>query len=39
MNLPALADAFVTDTDEKPQRLGDLWENRPVVLVFLRHFG
>lgn len=22
-----------------PQRLGDLWEERPIVLVFIRHFG
>ena len=21
------------------QRLGDFWEERPVVLVFIRHFG
>jgi hypothetical protein len=21
------------------QRLGDLWKERPVVLVFIRHFG
>mgnify|MGYP001819567470 CR=1 FL=1 len=23
----------------KPVRLGDLWQDRPAVLVFLRHFG
>jgi hypothetical protein len=23
----------------KPTRLGDLWQDRPAVLVFLRHFG
>lgn len=23
----------------RPQRLGELWADRPVVLVFLRHFG
>jgi hypothetical protein len=23
----------------EPVRLGSLWEQRPVVLVFIRHFG
>jgi len=27
------------DPDGAVHRLGDLWEIRPVVLVFLRHFG
>jgi hypothetical protein len=27
------------DADGAVHRLGDLWETRPVVLVFLRHFG
>lgn len=22
-----------------PRRLGDFWKERPVVLVFIRHFG
>jgi hypothetical protein len=22
-----------------PRRLGELWQHRPVVLVFIRHFG
>jgi len=27
------------DWEEKAVRLGSLWEERPVVLVFIRHFG
>jgi hypothetical protein len=27
------------DPEGAVHRLGDLWETRPVVLVFLRHFG
>ena len=27
------------DADGVPHRLGDLWVDRPVILVFLRHFG
>jgi hypothetical protein len=27
------------DQDGAVNRLGDLWKARPVVLVFLRHFG
>ena len=22
-----------------PQRLGEFWKERPIVLVFIRHFG
>lgn len=22
-----------------PQRLGEFWNERPIVLVFIRHFG
>lgn len=29
----------VLDPEGRPQRLGDLWRNQPVVLVFIRHFG
>lgn len=34
-----LAAIELTDADGKPQRLGSLWTARPVVLVFIRHFG
>lgn len=32
-------DATVVDRDGKPVALSSLWEHRPLVLVFLRHFG
>jgi hypothetical protein len=27
------------DATGTPRRLGDFWAERPVILVFLRHFG
>jgi hypothetical protein len=27
------------DATSEPRRLGDFWAERPVILVFLRHFG
>jgi hypothetical protein len=35
----ALADIELPDHDGKPVRLGDLWRDRPVALVWLRHYG
>jgi hypothetical protein len=35
----ALADIVLQDADGTDQRLGDLWGERPVVLVWLRHYG
>ena len=34
-----LADITLPDHDGEPVRLGDLWADRPVVLVWLRHYG
>ena len=34
-----LEDVVLNDCDGHPVRLGDLWSERPAVLVFLRHFG
>ena len=34
-----LAPIELADWQGKPVRLGSLWEERPVVLVFIRHFG
>ena len=34
-----LAEVEVLDTDGQPLRLGGLWQERPVLLVFIRHFG
>jgi hypothetical protein len=34
-----LADVVLEDADGVEHRLGDLWAERPAVLVFLRHYG
>jgi hypothetical protein len=34
-----LRDQELLDTDGRTVRLGKLWEDRPVVLVWLRHYG
>ena len=34
-----LADIVLPDCDDRQTRLGSLWANNPVVLVFLRHYG
>jgi hypothetical protein len=38
-NADALAALVVHDLDGSDVRLGDLWADRPVVLVWLRHYG
>ncbi|HSL82461.1 MAG TPA: hypothetical protein VLF66_06760 [Thermoanaerobaculia bacterium] len=35
----ALAPIVLPDADGREMRLGSLWEERPAVLVFLRHYG
>jgi len=39
MDLRTLENVRLRGTDGGEHRLGDLWSERPVVLVFLRHFG
>jgi len=39
MDLAALSEVSLVDSGGVSHRLGDLWHDRPVVLVFLRHFG
>jgi hypothetical protein len=39
MDLAALEALTLPDADGVQHRLGDLWADRPVILVFLRHFG
>jgi hypothetical protein len=34
-----LADVVLPDHDGNDVRLGDLWRDRPVTLVWLRHYG
>jgi hypothetical protein len=38
-DIDALADLVLVDPDGTPVRLGDLWADRPQVVLFLRHFG
>jgi hypothetical protein len=39
VDLAALSDLKLADHTGASHRLGDLWRDKPVVLVFLRHFG
>ncbi|MCU1460483.1 MAG: hypothetical protein JWO37_558 [Acidimicrobiales bacterium] len=39
MDLAALSAMTLPGADGADHRLGDLWAERPVILVFLRHFG
>ena len=39
MDVDTLARLELPDPDGAPHRLGSLWASRPIVLVFLRHFG
>jgi hypothetical protein len=34
-----LADVVLPNQDGAEVRLGDLWRDRPAVLVWLRHYG
>ncbi len=34
-----LANVHVADLDGRQQRVGDLWKERPALLLFVRHFG
>jgi hypothetical protein len=38
-NASALAETLVQDPDGRTLGLGTLWRRRPLVLVFIRHFG
>jgi len=39
MDVQTLATVELPAADGTRHRLGNLWQSRPVVLVFLRHFG
>ena len=39
MDATALGSLTLPAAGGTRHRLGDLWRERPVVLVFLRHFG
>jgi hypothetical protein len=34
-----LTESIVKDLDGRPVRVGDLWKDRPAMLLFVRHFG
>jgi hypothetical protein len=36
---PGLGNVEVLDVEGNPHRLGDLWKERPALLLFVRHFG
>jgi hypothetical protein len=39
MDLRSLEAVSLPDPDGNPHRLGDLWAEKPIIVVFLRHFG
>lgn len=39
MDIAALADLELPDASGATHRLGDLWADKPIALVFLRNFG
>ena len=39
VDLKRLERVELAGTDGRRHRLGDFWAERPVILVFLRHFG
>ena len=39
VDLLVLAETSLVDQSGASHRLGDLWQDQPIVLVFLRHFG
>jgi hypothetical protein len=39
VDLATLSDVNLRDSTGTARRLGDYWADRPVILVFLRHFG
>ncbi len=39
INVPKAYDLTVTLSDNSTKRLSAFWQERPLVLVFLRHFG
>jgi hypothetical protein len=39
MTAAALAALEILDEEGRSRRVGELWTPRPVVLLFVRHFG
>ena len=38
-DIKAMSTSQVSDIEGKPFLLGDAWKEKPIVLVFIRHFG
>ena len=38
-DLVAIEDVRLSDSDENEVRIGDLWQDHPVVITWLRHYG
>jgi hypothetical protein len=38
-DVSVLSGVFLRDLEGEAVRLGDLWADRPVVMVWLRHYG
>ena len=38
-DIRAIEDVTLPDSFGKEQRIGALWQNKPVVFVWLRHYG
>ncbi len=38
-NVRNIENTVLPDSYGNEQRIGDLWKERPVVLVWLRHYG
>jgi hypothetical protein len=39
VDVQQLGAVTLDDAAGAPRRIGDLWRDQPVVVVFLRHFG
>jgi peroxiredoxin len=39
MDLDRFSAITLPDADGRPQRLGEFWADKPVIVVFARHFG
>lgn len=35
----ALGRVEIVDTDGKPHQMNELWRDRPVLIMWVRHFG
>lgn len=38
-DIVAISNSMVTDMEGKQVLLGSTWQQKPIVLVFVRHFG